>query len=213
MTKAEKQFRLDILGPRPQDVPARDLADFIQKFDAAVRAELAPVSSEDSLREPADAELDVLAFRYSSSWSETADEPTISLVAISEGSDRLHFAVAPRAIPAVARISRSLASQDFTLLTRTAWQALHDMSQVTKRRAWGVRLCKNAALSIEEATVPIGGEVPAPDELPAITGTTVIRARVIRAGGAKPRAELRVPNRSSLLYVDVSEADAKFLGQ
>src|SRR5262249_38810990 len=30
---------------------------------------------------------------------------------------------------------------------------------------------------------------------------------------ATPRAELRVANRSSLLYVDVSEEDAKFLGQ
>src|SRR5262249_31771296 len=79
---------------------------------------------------------------------------------------------------------------------------------------WGVKLIANRALAIEEAIVPRGAEVPAPPELPAVTGTTVLRARVIRAGGAtKPKAELRVPNRDSLLYVDVSEADAKYLGQ
>lgn len=196
MSTVEPHFQLEILGPRPQDVPASDLADFIQYFDVAIRAELSVADPGTGVEKQS-----------------RTDEPTISLIAISEGSDRLHFAVAVRAIPAISRISQSLASQSFQSLARSTWQALYEMSQITKRRSWGLRVCGNPALSIQEAVVPAGSEVPPPEDLPAITGITSLRARVIRAGGAKPKAELRVPNRSSLLYVDVSEADARFLGQ
>lgn len=192
------EFLLDILGPRPVDVSPIELAELITHFETAVRAEIeALAASQSSAAMP----------------PRIGSAVPISLVGISEGSDRLHFAVVPQARHAVAHISKAVGHGEFRSLSRAAWKALHDMSQVTKRRAWGLKFVGNKKHGIEELVIQKGAEITPPDELAVITGSTSIRARVIRAGGATPRAELRVPNRSSLLYVDVTETDAKFLGQ
>ena len=196
-TKTESELRLDILGPRPEDVPAIELAELITHFETAIRAELEALSNK----------------AHGASAPRLAPIVPLSLVGISDGSDRLHFAVDPLTRPALAHISRAVKRGEFHSLSRTAWQALHDMTQVTKKRAWGLKLVGHKKHDIEDFVVEKGTEIRSPDELPVITGATSLRARVIRSGGATPRAELRVPNRSSLLYVDVTEADAKFLGQ
>ena len=178
-----EEFQVDIVGPKPQDVAFDDLAEFVQALEKAIAATLGTVEERD------------VALR---------------LVGISEGSDRLTLAVARKAVPSVAQISARVRSAEYSALPRRAHAALSDMSRVVARRNWGFRFVRNQRLQIVKAEVPADQGIP-PPKVEAIRGATTILARCMRVGGVEPRAELRLPNRESLLHVGITESQAKQL--
>lgn len=182
---ASLRFDVEIVGPKPHEVPAVELAEFIQEFARAV-------------------------LNASGGISESGGTP-VSLVGVTEGSDRLTFATTEKFVPVVARISTSIAKRRFSGLPESAHESLHRMSQVTKRRGWGLRIPANKKLKIPAASIKKGADIPAPAPKPLMRGTTSLLARVMRVGGVRPRAELRIPNSSDLLFVDISEDIARIL--
>lgn len=189
------RFEVDIVGPKPDEVPATDLCEFVTEF---VKAVAATVSEAAEVTDPAAGEATLVA-------------SCVSLVDISEGSDRLTFATTQQYAPAVARIASSIRRRRYSSLPRTAHESLHRMSQVTHRRGWGIRFPGNRKLGIQTATLKMGSDIPAPQTPPAMTGSTTLLGRLMRVGGVSPKAELRMPNRSDLLYVDVTEEMAMAL--
>ena len=190
------RFEVDLVGPKPDEVPATDLCEFVTEFVRAVAG-----ASGDVAAESADAER----------TEDTLAVPCVSLVEISEGSDRLTFATTHEYAPAVARIASSIRRGRYTSLPRAVHESLHRMSQVTHRRGWGIRFPANKKLGIVTATVKKGTAIPPPKAFPAMTGSTTLLGRLMRVGGVSPKAELRLPNRPDLLYVDVTEEMAMAL--
>jgi hypothetical protein len=190
------RFEVDIVGPKPDEVPATDLCEFVTEFVRAVAE-----AGANNAAEPAEADR----------AEETPVAPCVSLVEISEGSDRLTFATTREYAQAVARIASSIRRGRYAALPRSVHESLHRMSQVTYRRGWGIRFPANRKLGIVTATLKKGADIPAPKPLPAMTGSTTLLGRLMRVGGVSPKAELRLPNRPDLLYVDVTEEMAMAL--
>lgn len=194
------RFEVDIVGPKPDEVPATDLCEFVAEFVKAVAA-FDDDSNEVEDSPEGDDEND----------QPLSTPPCLSLVEISEGSDRLTFVTTQKYAPAVVRIASSIRRGRYSGLPRSAHEYLHRMSQVTKRRGWGIRFPSNKKLGIQPASVKKGEEIPEPKSAPAMSGTTTLLGTLMRVGGVSPRAELRLANRSKLLYVDVTEEMAKAL--
>lgn len=178
-----EQFQIDIVGPKPQDVEFADLVEFVSALQEAIAGTLG-----------------------------TVDKSLVSLrlVGVSEGSDRLTLAVPRAAATSVADIASSVRESSYSTLPRRAHAALSDMSRIARRRRWGFRFVRNQRLKIAQAEVPADREIP-PPAVQEIKGATTILAHCMRVGGVKPRAELRLPNRETLLHVDITEGIAKQL--
>lgn len=178
------RFQIDITGPNPEDVSVGELTDFLRSLEQAV----------------------------SSVAGEEADPIRLRLVSIEQGSDRLTVAVPADALPNIALITSSIEENNFDDLPRPTHEALRNMSKVTKRNNWGFRFVENKNLDIRSAAIDAGAEIPAP-VVTEVKGVTSILAKCMRSGGAvAPRVELRLPNRATLLHVDVSENLARELG-
>ena len=188
---AEKsRFQLRMIGERvtPETVRAGDLADLVADLEAAIIA---------ANPEPVDG-VDI-------------GEATVSLVGIEAGSNRLTFAVLAAALPWVGAITEAISSDRCDRLPARSHERLHKISKQAERKGWAIEFDGDRERNIAEAT--ISAEHPVPPPTPSVaTGQTTIWGRLMRVGGAKPRAEIRLPD-NNLLYFDLSEQLAKELSE
>ena len=173
----------------PQSTPIRELADFLINLESAI-AEIAKAQQVEL--EPG--------------------EVGVSLVEIQEGSNRLGIAVESAFIGAVSVLTNSLSQEDFSSLPRPAHDSLYEIYKQTQRTKWEVNFLRDESQSIKDAA--ISSQRPVPNPLPAtIRGTTTVFGRCIKVGGAEPKVDIRLPNRSRLLHVEVTETMAKKLAR
>ncbi len=185
------RFQIDITGPSgPDEVSASDLAEFLISIEKSVIA----CASEFGLELP-------------------EEGPVISLVDIAPSSDRLVFSAPEPVVPAVASMTNAILSEDYDDLPRETHQELYEISERARQRGWGIEFKENKRYGILPAKITPTKGVHAPVKPSEITGTTTLIARCLRVGGVMPKAELRLHNRTELLYVDVTEEIAKALGK
>ena len=183
------QFRFDIVGPKPNEVELSDLISVLQEVVKAIGA-LASVGTP------------------------KGDVATISLVGIVEGSDGLLLEVRRQGVPAARKLARAVRTNRYADLPRGAHAALHNMSQLARRRQWkGYRIRKSVKLNLNRPAEMLADSVPSPAERAVVRGTTTLLAKCLRAGGATvPKAELRLVDVPDLLHIEVSEVIARDLG-
>jgi hypothetical protein len=173
-------------GVSPESVPLRDLADVLGRIDRAVRSYVA------------------------SKRLELPDDALISLVDIVSSSDGLVLATAEPLVPVVALISKAVRDRDFTELPTETYGELYGLSESLSSRGWGFKFFEEKPLGIVAAEFDAAQPLMPPAKPTFVEGTTTLYGRCLRVGGAgQPKAEVRLPNTSKLLHVDLSEALAK----
>jgi hypothetical protein len=185
------QFQLQLIGANvtPETVPAKELADFVEQVEAAVRAAVE--------RDPTLAAL-------------SPDEVLVSLVGVDEGSNKLTFAVASAALLAVAAITEAVATAHYAAIPPPSQEALSAISRQAARRKWLVEFQPDQGRGIRHAVISEDHPVPAPT-VAKISGSMTILGQCMRVGGAQPRAEIRLPS-GDLLFIDITEEMAISLG-
>lgn len=139
-------------------------------------------------------------------------EGVVSLVEIQEGSNRLGLAVSPLFLPVIAQITRTVATQEFSNIPERAHRSLYGIYEQAQKKNWEIHFVADKARDIEVAT--ISNEQPIPNPVsPYVKGTSTIFGRCIRVGGAEPKVDVRLPNRSRLLHVEVTEEMARRLAR
>jgi hypothetical protein len=137
-------------------------------------------------------------------------EAVVSLVGVQEGSNRLTLAVLVVALPAVGLISSAIASRRFESIPYPAQKAIFEISKQAARRKRAVEIVPDEQFRIVEAIISDENPIPPPSP-PKTSGTTTIAGLLLRVGGAKPRAEIRLAD-GEILYLDVASGMAKQLG-
>lgn len=175
-------------GVYPQTTPLKELIDFLTNLEVTL-LETAKAEDVDDIQ-----------------------EGIVSLVEIQEGSNRLGLAVSPLFLPAIAQITRTVATQEFSNIPERAHRSLYGIYEQAKKRNWEIHFIADKAQNIEVAI--ISNEQPIPNPVsPYIKGTSTIFGRCIRVGGSEPKVDVRLPNRSRLLHVEVTEEMARRLAR
>ena len=174
-------------GVYPRTTPLKELIDFLTNLETTIL--------ETAKAQDVDIQKDV-----------------VSLVDIQEGSNRLGLAIAPSFLPVIAQITRTVATQEFSNLPDRAHRSLYGIYEQAKKKNWEIHFVADNAQDIEVAT--ISNECPIPNPVsPYVKGTSTIFGRCIRVGGAEPKVDVRLPNRSRLLHVEVTEEMARRLAR
>ncbi len=185
-------FRIRIKGPTPEEVSAGYLGDLLKRFEQSV------------INYAKDKDLRI-----------NEEGPLLSLVDVGEGSDVLTFSAPTQVAAAIAVISGAIRKDEYEKLPRTTHSELYKISEAVREVGWGLAIEPDTGLGIEEAEIatPTGGIAP-PSEPLTVTGTTRILGRCLRVGGAtKAKAEVRPSRGGDLLYLNVSEEQARQLGR
>ncbi len=184
-------FKLDLKGQGllPQTTPIRDLVEFLSHIETSVL----------ETARKFDVEM-------------TEGEVSLSLVEIEEGSNRLSIAVAPVLVSAIQMVTEAVRNENYSQLPPRAHQSLYAIYLQASKRGWEVSLQEGETLDMAQAMISVEHPVPKPGpEL--VNGTTTVFGRCIRVGGAEPRADVRLSNRTRLLHVEVTEPIAKQLAK
>jgi hypothetical protein len=175
-------------GVSPESVSLRDLADVLARLDRAVRSYVA------------------------SKRLELPDDAMVSLVGVVEGSDGLLLATSESLVPVLGVLSRAVHDRDFTELPTETYSELYGLSTSLTTRGWGFKIYEEKPLGILPAEFSAAEPLMPPAKPTYVEGTTTLYGRCLRVGGAgQPKAEVRLPNTTKLLHVDLSEALAKEL--
>ncbi len=185
-----QSFQVRIIGDTvlPQTVKSSDLAVLITNWEEAITRTVQ--SKFPIVFDPNDA--------------------VVSLVGIDEGSDRLTFSVLTIALQAVSFISNTIAARRYEDIPVPAQKAIFEISKQASRKEWAVEIVADEQLQIREAVISDDNPVPPPSP-PKATGTTTITGWLLRIGGAKPKAEIRLTD-GELILIDVTSTMAKQLG-
>jgi hypothetical protein len=183
------KFQIDITGPHsPEQVAASDLAVVLagleKTLQVLVEAEGGEISSH---------------------------SPTISLVGLSAGSERLVFSVAQPVMPLVARLSKAVFERDLSSTPEKAHEELSKVSLAVAAKGWSLQFKEDAQWGILPGRIDSEAGLEPPRGA-QIQGSTTLLARCLRVGGVRPRAELRVRGHRDLLFADVTEEIARELG-
>ncbi len=170
----------------PETIRARDLADILANVEESLTAII--------LKENADINIDDLV---------------IGLVNIEEGSAKLRFKSSMQIIALLAftMLSTAISTGDFTKVPITAINSVKSISDFTKKRN-----CVAEFRTQIDSEKPLASLTPTSEiNIPAIyqlSGETVIYGRIIRVGGATPKAVIRL-NDKQTVYCEVKESLAK----
>lgn len=192
MERIEIKVKLDGHGsgaPTPVSTPAGELADLIAHIETAIVETARQLEVETS---PGDT--------------------SVSVVAIGEGSNRLTLSVVLPLAIAASSISQAMETGDYSRLPMRAHRALHNISQQMIKKEWAFLFEPFPEQQIAAGSISSGNPVPDPDAR-RIKGTTVVFGECIRVGGVKPKADLRIANRTDLLHATVTSAIAKTLAR
>lgn len=185
------RFQVDITGPSgPDQVSASDLAGLLVRLEKSV-----------------------IAYARSSGLHLSDQDPSVCLVAVGQGSDRLVFSTAPSIIPAIASISRAIMDDAYENIPFETHSELSELSKTIIAKGWELQFKEDTSYGIAPARIGPEREIRLPTEPPRVKGTTSLLARCLRVGGVRPRAELRLSKGQELLYVDVTEDVARQLGK
>lgn len=188
---AEKpRFQMRMIGEAvaPETVRASDLADFVSDLEAAISAATPEAEAIDQ---------------------EQTQEAIVSLVGIERGSSNLTFAVSSAAFLSVRAISQAIATDDYRTLPPKTHERMHQISNQAIRKGWSLEFVEDEGSLISAAVISCDHPVPPPAPT-VVTAPTTIWGELMRVGGAKPRAEIRLPNKE-LLYFDLTREMAKQL--
>ena len=133
-----------------------------------------------------------------------SDIALVSLVGITEGSNRLSLASPATVIPAVGIIADAIIRQDYERIPRKAHQHLYDAVRLCQRQGWGFEIVENQRYSIAGVEIPPGEGVPKPQAPKKARGNTTIIGSVIKAGGVEPRIHIKVAGTDDSLHIGVS---------
>lgn len=176
-------------GVRPQTTPLKALVNFLTNLEATI-LETAKAQNVDP----------------------KADEAPLSLVEIQAGSNRLGLAVSPVFVPIIAQITHAINARHFSTIPDRAHRSLYEISEQAKSENWDVHFVEDKTRAIEMATISDERPIPNPTS-PYVKGTSTIFGKCIRVGGAEPKVDIRLPNRSRLLHVEVTEEMARSLAR
>lgn len=188
---ARQRVEMAIVGPTvsPEEVPVSLLTQILTRVDRAV-----------------------LSYANDRFPEDVPEDAAISLVDVRRGSEALVFSIAEPLLPAVAAISRSLATEELHELPSTTWEELHQLSSAVAARGWGFVIQAKPESGIREARIGFGGPLAPPPAPVLVQGSTALHGRCLRVGGAtQPRAEIRLSANGRLLNIDLSEEVAKQL--
>lgn len=182
------RFQIRMIGERvaPDTVRAGDLAALVENLEAAVTAAGGPEA-----------------------LSIDSDEAVISLVGVENGSNKLTFAVAQAALVSVSAISVAVSTADYRRLPPKTHEKLHEISKQAARKDWAVEFVGDSRMQITSAIISSEHPIPPPART-TVSAPTTIWGRLMRVGGAKPRAEIRLPG-GQLLFFDLTAGLAKQL--
>ena len=175
-------------GVCPQTTPLKALISFLTNLEATI-LEMAKVQN-----------------------IEKNEEVPLSLVEIATGSNRLGLAVSPLFVPVIAQITHAITRQNFSTIPAKAHRSLYEIYEQAKSESWEVHFVENKSRAIEMATISDERPIPNPAS-PHVKGTSTIFGKCIRVGGAEPKVDIRLPNRSRLLHVEVTEEMARRLAR
>ena len=153
----------------------------------------------------------VLSYARAKFGDQLAEDLTLSLVDIRQGSECLVFSVPDPLVPAVAGISQALGLENYADLPGPTYAELYQLSEAVTDRGWGVEIREQPEHGIRWARLGTERPLPPPFKPALIQGTTTVHGRCLRVGGVQPRAEIRLSTNSRLLNVDLSEETAKEL--
>ncbi len=184
---AKNTFNVKMTGQvLPQTVAASVLGDFITQIEKAILA----VIGESQESNP--------------------DFALVSLIDVSEGSNRLHFAAPPTVIPAVGAITNAVFTGNFSSIPRKAHEYLYAANRICHRHSWGIEFEANEYYDIRGVTIPPGYLIPEPSKS-LMRGTQSVIGRVIRAGGVEPKVHLKQLETDKSFHISVSESIAREL--
>jgi hypothetical protein len=186
MAKQRMRIRIAGSGVSPETVKASDLAEFITEIEKAIQE--AAIGHD-----------------------LPSAEALVSLVEITEGSDELTLAIADPVLSGPKSISKAIAEKQFANLPQYAWEALSKISKKAKERKWTIEFLPSPIMAVEHAIISPENGVPDPAPPPIARGTTTVYGRLLRVGGVKPKAELRIRDGVEALYLDIDESMAKQL--
>ncbi len=189
MDKSLFHIEMKGAGVCPQTTPLKSLVNFLTNLEATI-LETAKAQNVDT----------------------KAGEAPLSLVEIATGSNRLGLAVSPLFVPVIAQITRAINTQNFSTIPDRAHQSLYGISEQAKSENWEVHFVEDKSQAIEIATISNERPIPNPTS-PYVKGTSTIFGKCIRVGGAEPKVDIRLPNRSRLLHVKVTEEMARSLAR
>lgn len=184
-------LKLRIIGDAvlPQTVKASDLGALLINWEDAVTA----------------------TFQGETLLGSELREAVVSLIDVAEGSNVLVFAIASAALTAVGMISEAVAGRRFADIPFKAQRAIYEISKQADRTGWAVEIVADEQLNIKQAIISSDNPVP-PPIVPRAVGTTTLSGRLLRVGGAKPKAEIRLNvGDRQIVYIDVNEAQARQL--
>ncbi len=143
------------------------------------------------------------------SRSKEDDPAALSLVALEQGSAVLKFLVAPVAVASVTAIAGALAEGESRKLPKKAALALQKIWKIASRHNWTLSLLEQDGIRIPPKAEILPDHPVLEPDTPVVRGNTAVWGRLIRVGGAEPRAVLQLADNSYLHFSVTDEALVK----
>lgn len=185
-----RQFHARLDGDvHPHTLSVRQLFDLVARLDKIARLQ----AGSRLPRTPSD-----------------VDGPGLSLVGIEDRCAELRFAAIDPLAESIDAVTAALAMGETEKLAFTAQEELFELSTWVTRRAWSLRLWEPNDERVFDVTISEGRPVPKPNSEPFDEATSIF-GEIVRVGGKKPKAHIRLLNGSLFQHVVLTAPQAQDL--